>query len=844
MRRNLLLLLLIISCKIILAEKIPIVPEPQWLFKTKSNHAQSLSLNDVNNGYYIELVDHQVNLGAQTEFLHAIRHIANESGVQNASEVSVAFAPEFQRVVFHKLNLWRGDKIISQLRPEQIKVVQEETDASDFQYNGLKRAFVIVHGVQKEDRIEFSYSIIGFNPVFGNLYSDKIYFANSTLVERYFETIIVPADRSLAVKTFNGATTPEISKQGDQQIYHWNNPPVKLTESQPDVPLWFDNYPYIAVSEFNNWKDVIDWGVKLFQNYQYPITADLKKRITQWRELAQGDKDLFTNMAIRFVQDQVRYLGLEIGSYTHKPHAPGDVYRRRFGDCKDKALLLATILQQESIPAYVALVNTTTRSKLAETAPSASAFDHAIVAIQRSSGYIYIDATIAYQRGEIANVYIPDYGYALVLREGQTELQPIEPGFLYRTNVKERLIVTPKDSCRLFVNTVYIGGAADFIRSSLAETGSKDLEDTYRNYYIKNYEGIKFAKPIVLADDSSRNELTVTEDYIMPSLWHDNKKGNKSIDVFSKAIYEQLPDPSNAYAGAPVAIPFPREMSYELEISMPENWSFPTEGIHIKNNAYRFDFTPEVKNNLVTLRYYYKTFKDHIPPDEVAQYKNDYKKIEADFDFSLFYSGVDAGKSNDKAGTAGSNQNINFLMVFLALLFSGGLTLLLRYFNRQSASTLYNDEIVWPLGGWVIVLGITLGLSVIVQIFYFSQNGYFNLEAWKIMGEQGGVNLQFLSVIEMAMSLLWICGAVGVSYWFIQRRDIFPRMFIGYVGSLIAGQFLLLLLLNIIPYPDSYGDLRTPIMTQLFKTGVYGAIWVSYVLRSERVKSTFLYRYR
>src|SRR5207342_2144670 len=114
----------------------------------------------------------------------------NESGVQNASEASVTFAPEFQKVVFHKVTLWRGDKIVSQLKPEQIKVVQEETDASDFQYNGLKRAFVIVKSVQKEDRIEIAYSITGFNPVFSNRYSDKIYFASSTVIGSYFETII------------------------------------------------------------------------------------------------------------------------------------------------------------------------------------------------------------------------------------------------------------------------------------------------------------------------------------------------------------------------------------------------------------------------------------------------------------------------------------------------------------------------------------------------------------------------------------------------------------------------------------------------------------------------------
>src|SRR6187549_2961627 len=126
MRRVLLLLLLFISCKIVFADKIGILPEPGWLYKTKTAVTRPVALSNVSDGYYLELVDHQVNVGTQTEYLHAIRHIVNESGVQNASEASVTFAPEFQKVVFHKVTLWRGDKIVSQLKPEQIKVVQEE----------------------------------------------------------------------------------------------------------------------------------------------------------------------------------------------------------------------------------------------------------------------------------------------------------------------------------------------------------------------------------------------------------------------------------------------------------------------------------------------------------------------------------------------------------------------------------------------------------------------------------------------------------------------------------------------------------------------------------------------
>jgi len=95
--------------------------------------------------------------------------------------------------------------------------------------------------------------------------------------------------------------------------------------------------------------------------------------------------------------------------------------------------------------------------------------------------------------------------------------------------------------------------------------------------------------------------------------------------------------------------------------------------------------------------------------------------------------------------------------------------------------------------------------------------------------------------MEMGVSLSYICVVAALLYWFIKRRDIFPRMFIGYIGVLLTGQLLLLTLYNTISLPASYGDIQTPVIMQIFRTVLYGAIWVSYILRSERVKSTFLH---
>ena len=90
------------------------------------DRSKTPSPKSISNGYYLELIDQQVNLVSNSEYTHFIRHIVNESGVQNASEVSVIFSPEFQQVIFHKIIVTRGGETVSYLDPRQIKLYRKK----------------------------------------------------------------------------------------------------------------------------------------------------------------------------------------------------------------------------------------------------------------------------------------------------------------------------------------------------------------------------------------------------------------------------------------------------------------------------------------------------------------------------------------------------------------------------------------------------------------------------------------------------------------------------------------------------------------------------------------------
>ena len=87
------------------------------------------------------------------------------------------------------------------------------------------------------------------------------------------------------------------------------------------------------------------------------------------------------NALYTYVSRQIRYVAIEIGVGGYQPHLPADVYKNKYGDCKDKASLLISMLNKIGLRGYPALVGTRGDVEADPTAPTLATFDHMIVAL-------------------------------------------------------------------------------------------------------------------------------------------------------------------------------------------------------------------------------------------------------------------------------------------------------------------------------------------------------------------------------------------------------------------------------------------------------------------------------
>src|SRR5690606_31370017 len=147
--------------------------------------------------------------------------------------------------------------------------------------------------------------------------------------------------------------------------------------------------------------------------------------------------------AVALVQREVRYLGFEHGIGAYRPHPPDMVFNQRYGDCKDKSLLLVSVLRACGIRAAPALVNSVSGLSLNDQLPRPSLFDHCIVRAELDGKAHWLDPTMSHNGGNADQRYVPDFGYALVLGDEVTgKLERMQVNNSGTLQIKERFLLT------------------------------------------------------------------------------------------------------------------------------------------------------------------------------------------------------------------------------------------------------------------------------------------------------------------------------------------------------------------------------------------------------------------
>nr|WP_294942408.1 DUF3857 domain-containing protein [uncultured Mucilaginibacter sp.] len=807
-----------------------ISPRPNWLSTFKISD-KKLPSRQVENGFFFQLFEEQIHVEKQADYKHVIREIVSGAGIQNGSQISISFDPSYETLSVHDITVWRNGKPTSRLSPKSFKVIADEKDLSRFIYQGSFSALCILDDIRKGDRIEYAFTITGRNPIFGNKYTDELYLQGGTPYAQLYKALFVSPERKLHFKLFNQATAGAVSDKNGLKCYEWNMLQTTVPPYADNQPAWFDNYSHIQISDYGSWQEVVDWALKV-NPVAFALKGDLAARVARLKADAAGNKEKYFRSAVQMVQDEVRYMGIELGEYSHRANTPEKVYNQRYGDCKDKALLLASVLMANGIEAHMVLINTDAGIKLDEYIPSPTVFDHAVCVATINQKAVYVDATIAYQRGTGTNIYFPNYGKGLVLKAGNDMLTAIAPTKTGSMKLTENFILptNEKGQAELEVISTYTLNQADRQRDRLASGSMAETEKSYLDYYAKSYPKIESAADsITIKDDVEKNELSTIEHYRIPQFFKpDKEEGKYYASFYASYINDQLPSISNN-ARLPVSLGDPFTVQCVANVVLNTGWNIDGRTTNIKRDAYTFTSQISTRADTLTLDYKYSNLKDFVPVNKLDEARADAKQIsDSELTYSFTYT-PDISKIPFR---------LNYWMLLFAILLAAGLGLLgLKLYRTETSGLLFEPGATFtPIGGWLVVVAIGIAVTPLLVCYTLISGNYFDLNTWNkhIVGTNDAA-FKALFTFEAAGNVFLLCYAVFCFALLINKRDILPKFIIG-----LYAYVALITLADVVLATGINGGVSDSAVADMVRKIFFAAIWIAYFKRSVRVEQTFI----
>ncbi|HYU35703.1 MAG TPA: DUF3857 domain-containing protein [Thermoanaerobaculia bacterium] len=314
-------------------------------------------------------------------------------------------------------------------------------------------------------------------------------------------------------------------------------PPIE--QGEPGLPPEVARTPYVGFSTGRSWSD-------LARSYSNVVDrtlagADLQPFLRTAHVPAPSQIETI-GLVLARLHLEVRYTGLELGAGGLIPRTPAETLRRKFGDCKDKAVLLTGLLRALDIPAYVALLYADDDDQdVEESLPGFGIFNHAIVVVPGRPA-IWIDPTDPYSRiGELPEA---DQGRLALIAAPTTSGLVHTPAALPSDNqeVENREVdLADLGPARVVEVSDYLGGSESSMRAYYTAIPADKLRENLASYMVNEYQAealtqMEYSNP---KDLSQPFRLRLEADKVSRGV---TDVGEAVVAIFPRDLLSRLPD--------------------------------------------------------------------------------------------------------------------------------------------------------------------------------------------------------------------------------------------------------------------------------------------------------------
>ncbi len=538
-------------------------PFPDWISSCAFD--DSFKTSDGAQITYL-LIENQVHAERHELFVRQVIRLETMEAVQNWSQWKLQFEPKRQLITLHSLKIRRGQNEIDQSNLEKAHFLQREEGLEHFVMLGWFTLLMILEDVRPGDILDFAYTIESSSELFPDHGGSFFTLPQGVSVGKYRFACQFADARQRKWKSSSAELSPAERRENGMTFWEWSGEKFHAPNLEANTPSWHISYPWIQVSDFADWQTVAAGISKMWVAETDDSTvSDIAKEIEGKEPSVPGRIE----RAIQLIQDECRYLSVNLEFGGQIPTPPGAVARRRYGDCKDLSFLLVNLLGKLGVRARTLLVNTLLRQSIRDFLPLPSLFNHAIVEFEVDGKRRWIDTTFKQQGGDAFNRYIPDYGCGLPVDTAVTSL--VEAPKLEISNLfdlHEHVLLDTRNGSSLMAVTLQVeGNQADLHRYQFKKLGLEEWSKQRLESMVNRYRSAKRVGALKCQDDRDANVFVLSE--VFEIEFKLGKHTNSKLCVFylpSNWFGTVLPMPPKGERRNPFLLPYPCAINYVVDV--------------------------------------------------------------------------------------------------------------------------------------------------------------------------------------------------------------------------------------------------------------------------------------
>lgn len=830
-------------------------PAPGWVDPSPVPPARPIVPSESRGGVAVLLIDRQVRVDGPRglapanpqrveRYLHLVRQVTHTAGVEELSQVSLDFDPTYETLVLHRVTIHRNGRRLERLDAARIELLRREPRLEAQMYDGRQTALLVLDDLRVGDIVEEAFTRTGSQPALGGTFTDGLGLTYPFPVDRLRYRLDWPVDRQVRIAVHGSPEVLHRERVGGHDRYQWDHSNVAAISKAPDTPEWHDPTTWVQASEFPSWAAVAAWAVPLYE--AAGDDGEALEAVATAIEATATSVDARVAAAVRFVQDDVRYMSIALGTGSLHPTAPATTLARRYGDCKDKSLLLVKLLRRLGVAARPTLVSSERHRGIETLLPSTSVFDHVIVQVRLADAVLWIDPTVQQQRGGVRSRWLSRFGRGLVIDRDTTDLATIQPPAAsapWTSVAYAYTLGVPGARSTLTIRTEKRGGAADFTRAELASRPRTDLERDYLNFYVRTFPGLETAAPLAVEDNEAENVVTTIETYAIPKFWTiDEAKKSASGSAVAFEILDSMRRPEAAVRTAPLAVGYPSRMDVKLSMDLPHAFAIDPASETVESAGFKLDYAVTATPRHVDVTFAYAAKVDAVAMADLTDHIEKLARGRSLIEFGLETpAGIPAGGSLPPASTEEPapgplNSSLVVLVGILVLAASATGVGVYRRIGRPVSDP---PPDALPIGGWLALPAIGLIFAPLRSAWNLRQFGWvFDADRWHSVATTHATLSAWVLVEIVLNSAALAVWAIAAALFF-RRMKSAPAMVMLWYGIGIGLMVLDEVLLRVLDVDATAAEV-TPIRT-IFTQTLFTSLWILYFLKSQRVQRTFVH---